>query len=170
VAGLGLGYHRDLQVVKREGLGVLARTAQLLTLVTSVVRGTAYRDVGYESADTIIATDLAEALVASGTPFRQAYAKVAKAMHALEQGMGRDESLTALGLGDDVAALLGPDAARRVTTGGPAPASVVASLNDLSAASVTLGKRLAALSETTRRPLALLSTPPHELIASLEAS
>jgi argininosuccinate lyase len=78
----------------------------------------------------MLATDLAEYLVARGVPFRQAHEAVSE---FLATGTPIDaESLRAFHpkFGADVAAILDPRAAvsRRTTPGGPAPEAVLAQL------------------------------------------
>jgi argininosuccinate lyase len=131
--GLPLGYHRDLQEDKEpvfdavdtivSVLSALAGCVETMAVDTDAMRSAA-------SASVLYATDVAEALVAAGTPFREAHRIVGDLLKRLD-AQGRSlgdlsaEEWSALGLPDG-AALLDPDrsVAARAVPGGPSPASV----------------------------------------------
>ena len=117
--GLGSGYHRDLQHDKQlvfaavDGvLGCLAMVALGLGHVTLVEN--ACRDALVDG--DAVATDLCEALVAGGMPFRDAYRKVGALVDA-QRSAGRRladlqaEDLARVGLSEDLLARLDPIAA-----------------------------------------------------------
>ena len=131
--GLPLGYHRDLQEDKEavfdaadtlEAAGAaLAGCVATLTFHPNAMRRSA-------EADGLYATDIAEALVTSGVPFREAHERVGKLVASLEaEGRSlRDlsaEEWTAFGVPNGAELL---DAARSVRAhaapGGPSPDSV----------------------------------------------
>ncbi len=135
LAGLPLGYHRDLQEDKEPvfdaarallvSLPALAGCVETLAFDTARMRADA-------SDPELYATDVAEALVAAGMPFREAHGRVGRLLRDLDR-YGR--TLADLGDGEWEAlglpcgrALLDPDrsVAARSGPGGPSPASVLA--------------------------------------------
>jgi argininosuccinate lyase len=131
--GLPLGYQRDLQEDKEpafDALGTLGNVAQALrgavaTLrIDTVAMRAACDDPG------LYATDIAESLVKSGVPFREAHRRTGELFRSLDAEDRTLRELTAkewesFGVPDG-AALLDPDAsiAARPGPGGPSPASV----------------------------------------------
>lgn len=121
--GLGLGYMRDLQTTK-PALFALDALVDLLELATEVVMDATFH--GADLSDPgLLATDLAEALVVDGVPFRDAYGMVAKVYAAVEDGVPFAEAVRALPLG--VVPVQGDPSARK-TLGAPG------NLTDLTAA------------------------------------
>jgi argininosuccinate lyase len=133
--GLPLAYNRDLQedkeplfdAVEQVQLALTAITGMLATLEFRTERMQAAADSPYAAA-----TDLAELLVAHGTPFRDAHAIVGALVRRALAGEG---SLAALveadpSLGPEAARLLEPGVAvtRRTTPGGAGPVPVAAQL------------------------------------------
>jgi len=131
--GLPLGYHRDLQEDKESVFDAVdtlgSVTAALAGCVeTNTFHADAMRSAA--SAPALYATDVAEALVAGGVPFREAHRRVGDLLKGLD-AEGRTlgdlsaEEWSALGLPDG-AALLDPDrsVAARAVPGGPSPGSV----------------------------------------------
>jgi argininosuccinate lyase len=133
--GLPLAYNRDLQedkeplfdAVEQVHLALSAMTGLLATLDVRTDRMQAAADSPYAAA-----TDLAEHLVAHGTPFRDAHALVGALVRRALAGEG---SLAALveaepALGPDAARLLEPGMAvsRRTTPGGAGPGPVATQL------------------------------------------
>jgi argininosuccinate lyase len=131
--GLPLGYHRDLQEDKEaafDAADTLEATLAALAgcVETMTFRPEAMRDAA--RADGLYATDLAEALVRTGVPFREAHRRVGELLRRLET---EDLSFNALSP-DDWAELGLPDGAdpsdadravrARATPGGPSPESV----------------------------------------------
>jgi len=129
--GLPLAYNRDLQEDKEplfdavdQTIGMLAALTGLIVTVTFDHRRMA------EAADTAeaAAVDLAEWLVARGTPFRQAHGTVAQIVReAAERHVPMGELVSAHpDLGPEALALLEPGSAvtRRTTPGGAGPGPV----------------------------------------------
>ena len=133
---LPAGYNKDLQEDK-EALFDAADTARgVLRALAGTVRGLAFDAARARAALSgwTLAAELAERLAASGLPFRDAYARVAGAVRALEakghagfDGLSASE-WTALDAAftPDIVGGLGVDAAlaRRAQVGGTAPARV----------------------------------------------
>jgi argininosuccinate lyase len=131
--GLPLGYHRDLQEDKEP----VFDAADTLELVLPALIG-ALASLRFDAdamrsaaeAEGLYATDLAEALVASGVPFREAHRRTGALLRELASvGRGlRDltpEEWIAFGVADG-SAMLDPDRAVRARPmpGGPSPDSV----------------------------------------------
>lgn len=131
--GLPLGYHRDLQEDKEPAFDAADTIELMLPALVGAV-DTARFDVTAMRASSaeegLYATDLAEALVRGGVPFREAHRRTGEMLKRLaEQG----RSLRDLEAGEwqafgipGGAALLDPDASvrARTTAGGPSPESV----------------------------------------------
>ncbi len=125
---LGLGYVRDLQVVKPhlvQAHQTLHTTLQVTAAIVQSIEATGAATGGFG----IGATDAAEALVQHGIPFRDAYTIVAQAH---KEGNDPVASLQQASIPHDakvaaIAALDG-DATRRDTLGGPAPHAVHAAM------------------------------------------
>jgi argininosuccinate lyase len=131
--GLPLAYNRDLQddkpplfdAVDSVRLAVAALGGLLATAAFATDRMAAAAD-----APAIAAVDLAEHLVAGGTPFREAHARVAGLVRASLDGEGALPDLVAAApdLGPEAAERLAPgEAVRHRTTaggGGPGPVAV----------------------------------------------
>jgi len=129
--GLPLAYNRDLQEDKEplfdavdQAIGILAALTGLIATITFDHRRMA------EAADTAeaAAVDLAEWLVARGTPFRQAHGIVAQVVReAAERHVPMGELVSAHpDLGPEALTLLEPGTAvtRRTTPGGAGPGPV----------------------------------------------
>ncbi len=129
--GLPLAYNRDLQEDKEplfdavdQTIGILAALTGLIATITFDHRRMA------EAADTAeaAAVDLAEWLVARGTPFRQAHGIVAQVVReAAERRVPMGELVSAHpDLGPEAVTLLEPGTAvtRRTTPGGAGPGPV----------------------------------------------
>ena len=132
--GLPLGYHRDLQEDKEPAFNA----ADTLELVVAALIG-AVETVRFDvlamrkaaEADELFATDLAEALVKAGVPFRTAHRQTGELLRRLSsEGRSlrdlKDDEWKDLGLTDG-ASMLDPDVAirSRAMSGGPSPESVV---------------------------------------------
>ncbi len=135
LAGLPLGYHRDLQEDKGPAfdaadtveatLGALAGCVETLRFDEAAMREAA-------EAEALYATDLAEDLVRAGVPFRLAHRRIGELLKRLDaehrslRSLGPDEWRD-LGLPEG-ASLLDPDRSVRArsTPGGPSPSSVLA--------------------------------------------
>ena len=131
--GLPLGYHRDLQEDKEPAFDA-ADTLELVlpALVGAVdtVRFDAGAMRAAASDEGLYATDLAEALVRGGVPFREAHRRTGELLKQLAAGSRSLRDLTAeewssFGVPDG-AALLDPDASVRARSGagGPSPSSI----------------------------------------------
>jgi argininosuccinate lyase len=134
--GLPLAYNRDLQEDKEPlfdsvdqvslALSALSGMIATATIVSSKMQAAA-------DSPTSSATDLAEWLVAGGTPFRQAHAIVGGVVRAsLEDGAASLADLVAQhpDLGTKAAALVAPGVSvrRRTTPGGAGPGPVAVQL------------------------------------------
>ncbi len=119
--GLPLAYDRDLQTDKQHVRDVFLTTAQALRAMDGLLRELTFNSERLAEATSdpaLLATDMAEDLVRSGTPFRDAHTEVAKTF--------RD--------GADIAATKsGPKASvqARSARGGPATKSVRAQIRQL---------------------------------------
>jgi argininosuccinate lyase len=143
LAGLPLGYHRDLQEDKGPAfdaadtleitIGALAGCVETLRFDEAAMREAA-------EAEALYATDLAEELVRSGVPFRQAHRRIGALLKRLD---AEHRSFRSLGPGEwrdlglpEGGSLLDPDRSvwARSMPGGPSPASVLAQVQALEAA------------------------------------
>lgn len=132
--GLPLGYHRDLQEDKEAAfdaadtleitLAALAGCVETLTFDPEAMRAATL-------AEGLYTTDLAEALVQEGVPFREAHRRVGELLRRLEtEGITFNalspDDWTDLGLPDGAALLDADRAVRaRAIPGGPSPQSVL---------------------------------------------
>ena len=134
--GLPLAYDRDLQEDKEAVFDAFDALAPALAAVRGMVATLAFDAARMRAAASggfLLATDLAEALVAAGVPFREAHERIGELVARLETegralaDVAPDEwaSLDP-GLGPETAALLDPGGAiaRRGLPGGPSPDSV----------------------------------------------
>ena len=132
--GLPLSYNRDLQEDKEPLFDAVDQVALALVALSGLIATATFDTARMEAAagaPTMAATDLAEWLVARGTPFRDAHAVVGSLVRAALEPGGRPlvELVAAdARLGPEAAALVAPGAAvaRRTTPGGggPGPVSV----------------------------------------------
>jgi argininosuccinate lyase len=138
--GLPLGYHRDLQEDKEAAFDAVDTLESTLAALGGCVETTTFhRDAMRDAARDpgLFATDLAEALVRTGVPFREAHRRVGELLRRLE---AEDRSFHALSPDDwallglpDGADLLDADRAvrARATRGGPSPDRVRAQAEEL---------------------------------------
>jgi argininosuccinate lyase len=135
LAGLPLGYHRDLQEDKGPAfdaadtleatLGALAGCIETLRFDEAAMRQAA-------EAEGLYATDLAEELVRTGVPFRQAHRLIGELLKRLDAEHRSLRSLAPEEWGDiglpGGGSILDPDRSVRARSmaGGPSPASVLA--------------------------------------------
>ncbi len=138
--GLPLSYNRDLQEDKEPLFDALDQTNRGLSAVAGLVDTATWNLARMKSAaDTpfAAAVDLAEWLVAAGTPFREAHSIVgALVRDAMQRHVPLDELVEAHpSLGADAVALLEPGTAvlRRTTPGGAGPGPVKEQLEDFAA-------------------------------------
>jgi argininosuccinate lyase len=138
--GLPLGYHRDLQEDKEPAFDAADTLELVLPALTGVIRTVSFDVEAMRDAcddEGIFATDLAEALVTAGVPFREAHRRVGELLRRLEDERRslrdiRADEWSAFGL-EHGAALLDPErsVAARSGPGGPSPASVKAQIDAL---------------------------------------
>jgi argininosuccinate lyase len=131
--GLPLGYHRDLQEDKEAVFDSVDTVGSVLAALSGCVETLTFHPDAMRSAAGVpglYATDVAEALVAAGVPFREAHRRVGELLKGLDAEGRTLGDLTAgewsaLGLPEG-ATLLDPDraVAVRAVPGGPSPASV----------------------------------------------
>ena len=134
--GLPLAYNRDLQEDKEPLFDSVEQVSlALVALEGMVATATFHTDRMAAAADTpaAAATDLAEWLVARGTPFREAHAVVGDLVRRSLAGEGALADLVAADdrLGPDAAGLIAPGVpvTRRTTRGGGGPEAVAAQLD-----------------------------------------
>ncbi|HEX6843735.1 MAG TPA: argininosuccinate lyase [Actinomycetota bacterium] len=131
--GLPLGYHRDLQEDKEPAFDAADTLALVLPALTGAVATVRFDVDAMRAAcadEGLYATDLAEALVQSGVPFREAHRRTGALLKDLAEagrslsGLAADEWV-AFGVPDG-GSLLDPDRAvgARSGPGGPSPDSV----------------------------------------------
>ena len=137
---LPLSYNRDLQEDKEPLFDSLDTVVLSLSAMTGLLAASSFDlDAMAEAADapTSAATDLAEWLVASGTPFRDAHAIVgALVRRSLQEGIAlRDLVDASPELGPDATFLLdaGVAVSRRTTSGGGGPQPVAGQITDFRA-------------------------------------
>jgi argininosuccinate lyase len=141
-AGLPLGYHRDFQEDKEPIFDTVFTMLQVLPALTGAVE-TASFDTEAMRCDAmdedLYATDLAEALVLSGIPFREAHRRTGELLRRLaDEGRGlrdlKDAEWSAFGVASG-ASMLDPDRSVRSRTmaGGPSPDSVRAQADAIEA-------------------------------------
>jgi argininosuccinate lyase len=138
--GLPLGYHRDLQEDKEPAFDAADTLELVLPAMVGLVETLRFDVAAMRTAaeaDELYATDLAEALVLAGVPFRDAHRRVGELLKRLSADGRSIRDLTAgewgsLGLPDGVA-LLDPDRAvrARAMPGGPSPAAVAAQADEI---------------------------------------
>jgi len=131
--GLPLGYNRDLQEDKApvfDAVDHVLTTLDALTTAVSALEFDETRLLEAASDPRLLATDLAEYLVAKGVPFREAHEIVSR--HLARDGALDPNSLHTLDprFADDVAEVLDvrTSLSRRNTPGGPSPKAVRAQL------------------------------------------
>ena len=131
--GLPLGYHRDLQEDKEPAFDAADTLELVLPALTGAVATLRFDAAAMRAACAsggLYATDLAEALVRGGVPFREAHRRTGELLKRLADegrtlGDLDDEGWAAFGVKDG-ARLLDPDAsvAARTMPGGPSAESV----------------------------------------------
>jgi argininosuccinate lyase len=133
--GLPLGYHRDLQEDKEPAFDAADTLELVLPALTGAVATIRFDVEAMRAscaAEGLYATDLAEALVREGVPFREAHRRTGELLkQADEEGRSladlTDEEWNAFGVPEGVS-LLDPDrsVAARTMSGGPSTESVLA--------------------------------------------
>ncbi|MFL5736307.1 MAG: argininosuccinate lyase [Actinomycetota bacterium] len=140
LSGLPLGYHRDLQEDKEPVFDAVETLEAAFPAISGCLATATFdADAMREAAQTpeLYATDVAEALVAHGVPFREAHQKVGGLLRLLEEDGRTLRDLTpeewdVVGLSEG-ATLLDPERAvsARAIHGGPSRESVEAQLDTL---------------------------------------
>ena len=138
--GLPLAYNRDLQEDKEPLFDTVDQVRLGVRAMTGLMSSIAFNSEAMAAAadtPTSAATDLAEHLVAQGTPFRDAHAVVGDLVRRSLEGEASLADLVRadLRLGDAAAELLTPGVpvTRRTTPGGAAPEPVAAQLKQFRA-------------------------------------
>lgn len=147
--GLPLSYNRDLQEDKEPLFDSLDQVNRGLEAVADMISAATFHvDVMQRAADapSLVATDLAEWLVARGMPFRQAHAKVGELVsRSLASGTSLVDLVRADDqLGPDAAALFAPGIAvrRRTSHGAAGPNAAAAQREELHRVITALQSRL----------------------------
>jgi argininosuccinate lyase len=145
--GLPLGYHRDLQEDKEPAFDAADTLEVVLPALVGAIDSMRFDVQAMRTSasdDGLYATDVAEALVRGGMPFREAHRRTGELLRELASRSRTmrdlsDEEWEAFGLAGG-ATMLDPDASVRARTmpGGPAPQSVTAQADAIAAA---LGRR-----------------------------
>lgn len=171
LGGLGLGYMRDFQLSKPYLAAALTDACTTVELLAPLVQGMTYdaKAAAHDwSKPGIVATDVAEALVKTGLPFRTAYGIVAAAFAQVESGATFQKALEAQRLPkDQLDAALGalqPDPASRATLGGPAPQRVREALDSFAVRQASLGAAVAKAQRVAEAPFDLLHKPLARLL------
>lgn len=140
--GLPSSYQRDLQEDKEALFGAHDQSLAMLDIAAAALAVTRFRDERLIEAahdPALVATDVADYLVAFGVPFREAHEIVGRVLRAAEQeGKSiRDMSIDRLkefspAFGRDLSTALALESAlaRRAVPGGTAPGAVRAALED----------------------------------------
>jgi argininosuccinate lyase len=133
--GLPLGYHRDLQEDKEAAFDAADTIEACLAATIGAVETVRFDPSAMRAAaesESLYATDLAEALVLAGVPFREAHRRTGALLKALEEEGRRLRDLSPMewesfGVPDGTT-YLDPDRAvsARGGPGGPSPESVLA--------------------------------------------
>jgi argininosuccinate lyase len=133
---LPLAYDRDLQTDKEHVADVFVTTAAAFRAVAGLVAEMQFdvdKLAAAASDEANLATDLAEALVRRGVPFREAHERVATIVRSsvdagrpLKEGIAQHPELVSPLSPREAAALFNPrgSVTRRRTAGGPSPMSV----------------------------------------------
>ncbi len=133
--GLPLAYNRDLQEDKEPLFDSVDQVSLALVALAGMIESAVFvteRMAAAADAETAAATDLAEWLVARGTPFREAHAIVGELVRrSLDTGTPLAELVTAdERLGSEAAGLVAPGVSvrRRTSPGGAGPGPVAVQL------------------------------------------
>jgi argininosuccinate lyase len=171
MSGLGLGYMRDFQLTKPWLVQAMDDANSTVALLGPMIEGATF-DMRALLADYtkpgIVATDVAEALVRKGMPFRTAYGVVAKAFSLVETGMSFSDAIAQQNLPldqlDAALSAMQPDPGRRASFGGPAPKRVSESLDAFDDAARTLAGQLEKAQADAEKPFLLLTQPIERLV------
>jgi argininosuccinate lyase len=129
--GLPIAYNRDLQEDKEPLFDSVEQVLLAVSALTGMIATATFDVQAMQAAadeETTAATDLAEYLVRSGVPFREAHAIVGTHVRATLAGEGTLRELVAADerLGADAAALVGPGVGvrQRTSRGGAGPSAL----------------------------------------------
>jgi argininosuccinate lyase len=143
--GLPSSYQRDLQEDKEALFAAHDQALAMTQIAGATLAATKFNEMRLHEAaqdPALVATELADYLVACGVPFREAHEVVGRVLRAAEQeGKSiREMSIERLkefspAFGRDLSTVLTLESAlaRRAVTGGTAPAAVRAALNEFKA-------------------------------------
>jgi argininosuccinate lyase len=131
--GLPLAYNRDLQEDKEGLFDSLDQVTLAIAALSGMIATATFVPARMQSAadaDVMAATDLAEHLVVSGTPFREAHAIVGQLVRRHLAGEGGLGDLAAAEIDSDAAALVQPGQGvkRRTSPGAAGPAAIGAQI------------------------------------------
>ena len=147
--GLPLAYNRDLQEDKEPLFDSLDQVNRGLSAMTEMIAAATLHTATMQraaDAPALVATDVAEWLVARGMPFRNAHAKVGELVsRSLSSGTPLEDLVRADGaLGADAAELFAPGAAvqRRSSHGAAGPLAAAAQRDELHRVMALLQSRL----------------------------
>jgi argininosuccinate lyase len=140
--GLPLSYQRDLQEDKEPLFASVDQVLAMVQIASATLAATTFREAKLREAandPALVATELADYLVAAGVPFRDAHDVVGKVLRAAEDD-GKSIREMPLGrlkefsphFGQDFGNMLTVESAlaRRAAPGGTAPSAVRAALDD----------------------------------------
>ncbi|MGD1209855.1 MAG: argininosuccinate lyase [Candidatus Acidiferrales bacterium] len=143
--GLPSGYQRDLQEDKEPLFAAHDQALAIVRIAAATLAATQFREARLREAAQdpgLVATELADYLVAKGVPFREAHEIVGKVLRAAEQDGKSIRELPVARL-KEFSSAFGPDfagaltlesaLARRSVPGGTAPSAVRAALDDFNA-------------------------------------
>ncbi len=129
--GLPMAYNRDLQEDKEPLFDSVSQVVLAVSALSGMIATATFDTEAMQAAadeETTAATDLAEYLVRSGVPFREAHAIVGVHVRATLAGEGTLRELVAADgrLGPDAAALVGPGVGvrQRTSRGGAGPTAL----------------------------------------------
>ncbi len=164
--GLPLAYDRDLQEDKApvlDAVATLSATLEALHSVVGAVRFDRARLKDAASDPELLATDVAEHLVAHGVPFREAHERIAAALATTGPDLAPEELRKRLAsLAPELAGGFDPSGAiqRRASRGAPAPAAVDQQILEARARLAARARSLSSLTESVERLDALVRGDP----------
>jgi argininosuccinate lyase len=148
--GLPLAYNKDLQEDKEPLFDAVDQVSLALGALAGMIATARFDDQRMQAAadtPTVAATDLAEQLVAGGTPFREAHAVVgALVRRSVDEGVPMADLVAAEPrLGAVAVSLLAPGVAvaRRTTPGGAGPVPVARQLERFRTQLLAVGAKVA---------------------------
>lgn len=145
--GLPLAYNRDLQEDKEPLFDSVDQTVLALIALSGMIETATFHPASMAKAadaEVLVATDLAEHLVRSGMPFRQAHAVVGQLVRRHLAGEGSLRSLAVEEIGDECAKYFEPGSAVRMrkSPGGAGPEALDAQFARMKATVAELERSL----------------------------